>query len=177
MRLGTAMATSVNTRRSQLAGRETLKPGSSTCDALARRLMPFGLRGQAVCLRRFSGIVFPPRRLGWAGAQGAVPPDRLGAEQRLDVNDLARPERRRAQSAASGPRGADCIVGLDRDASSQPTDGGLPGGCIPGMRGKLQMLGGIAQRLEPGSRADASGVGCVSQTPRLARQQDVADPD
>src|SRR6266480_6015146 len=158
MRLGTAMATSVNTRRSQLAGRETLKPGSSTCDALARRLMPFGLRGQAVCLRRFSGIVFPPRRLGWDGAQRAVPPDRLGAEQRLDVNDLARPKHRRTQSAASSPRGANRIVGLDRETFSQPADGGLPGGCIPGLRGKLQVRGGIAQRLEPGSRAAASGV-------------------
>src|SRR5256886_10180899 len=106
MRLGTATATRANTRMSQLAGREILKPGSSTCDALARRLMPFGLRGQAVCLRRFNGIVFPPRRLGWAGAQGAVPPDRLGAEQRLDVNDLARPERRRGPSPAGDPRRA-----------------------------------------------------------------------
>src|SRR6266576_3110284 len=121
IKLGTAIASSANRRRSQLAGRETLKPWASTCDALARRRMPFGLRGQAVCLRLFSGILFPPRRLCWAGAQGAVPPDRLGAQQRLDVNDLARPEGRRTQSAASGPRGADRIVGLDLDASSQPT--------------------------------------------------------
>src|SRR2546426_10976790 len=92
MRLGTATATRANTRMSQLAGREILKPGSSTCDALARRLMPFGLRGQAVCLRRFNGIVFPPRRLGLAGAQGAVPPHPLGAEQRLEVKDPARPK-------------------------------------------------------------------------------------
>src|SRR5947207_3222613 len=105
IRLGTAIASSANRRTSQLAGREILKPWASTCDALARRLMPFGLRGQAVFRLWFSGILFPPRRLGWAGAQGAVPPDRLGAQQGLDVNDLARPERSRTQSAATGPRG------------------------------------------------------------------------
>src|SRR2546427_4153694 len=101
------MGTSAKTRRSQLAGRETLKPGSGTCDALARRLMPFGLRGQAVCLRWFSGIVFPPRRLGWAGGPGAVPPDRLNPEQRLDVNYLVPDERLCTHSPPSRPRRAD----------------------------------------------------------------------
>src|SRR2546430_17732069 len=99
IRLGTAIASSANRRTSQLAGRETLKPLASTCDALARRLMPFGLRGQAVFRLWFSGILFPPRRVGWGGGQGAGPPDRPGAQQGPGVNDLGRPERSPTQYA------------------------------------------------------------------------------
>jgi hypothetical protein len=47
IKLGTATTTNKSRRTNQLAGRLILCL-LSACDALARRLMPFGLRGQTI---------------------------------------------------------------------------------------------------------------------------------
>src|SRR5882762_1182863 len=83
IKLGTATSMSTNSRSIQLAGRETL-PLVSSSTALARRRIPFGLRGQTIGLScRIPFLLLNRDRAG--RPHGAVPPDRLRAQQDVDV--------------------------------------------------------------------------------------------
>src|SRR6478609_7592071 len=87
IKLGTATSRSTNSRSIQPAGREIL-PWVSTSAAVARRRIPFGLRGQTIGLScRILLSLLNLRRGG--RPQRAVPTHRVRAQQDVDVGHAA----------------------------------------------------------------------------------------
>src|ERR1700686_3157839 len=114
IKLGTATSMSRKSRSIQPAGRDTL-PLLSTWTALARRRIPFGLRGQTIglsCRIPFLHFFLLLRRDGGGRPQWAVPADRLRAEQHMDVGRSTPPHRGGLAAALHRGDGAKSLTRL-----------------------------------------------------------------
>src|ERR1700716_1386659 len=118
IKLGTATAMSTNSRSIHPAGRLTV-PLLSTRAALARRLIPFGLRGQTP---RLPCLILTLLRCRGCGGRRhrAVPANRLRAQQNANVD----PPAGRALGVLSKSCGAHHFCRLPRQTADRRFAGG-----------------------------------------------------